>query len=93
MSKWPVGALSKILTDVLVLRTTLRLKQKRFILLVMMGISEPSNQTSRYLIIRANTVIFPEIRRDSFGEFKLEMSYHFWDLVPQRVSQNQEKLL
>lgn len=49
----------------------------------MMGNSESLNETNRNLAIRANRVFFPEVRKDSLQEFKLEMNYHlFWDLSP-----------
>lgn len=54
----------------------------------MMGNSESSNETNRNLVRRANGVFFPEVRKDSLQEFKLEMNYHlFWDLSPHSMRQ------
>lgn len=52
----------------------------------MMNISEASNITGRNLVVGANNVSFPKVRRDSFRDFKLGRQFHFfWDLVPHRV--------
>lgn len=49
----------------------------------MMGNLESLNETNRNLVIRASSVSFPEVRKDSLQEFELEMNYHFFqDLSP-----------